>query len=159
MKIIYLIRHAKSAWNDSTITDYERVLNKRGLKDVSFMAKRLIELNFNSGLIICSPAKRTHQTLELIPKNIPILFDSSIYEASLNDLTGLIQKLPNEHCEVSIIGHNPSLTYLSNYLTNDFIDNMPTCSIVKIELEIDNWNEIVNGIGIKKYFIYPKAFN
>ncbi|PCJ28311.1 MAG: phosphohistidine phosphatase [Flavobacteriales bacterium] len=159
MKALYLIRHAKSDWNNPDLTDYERPLNKRGFKDAPFMAKKLLELNFNPGLIVASPAQRTSSTAELISKNTSVLYENSIYEASLNDLTTLISALPNENSEIALIGHNPSITTLSNYLTNDIIRNMPTCSIIKIELEIEHWNEIIQGIGIQKFFIYPKAFN
>ncbi len=158
MKTLYLIRHAKSDWKNPALTDSERPLNKRGLRDAPFMAKKLNELSFNPDLIVCSPAQRTKTTAELISKSTSCLYDASIYEASLNDLTHLINSLPNEKTAIAIIGHNPSITNLSNYLTNDFISNMPTCSIVKIELEIDSWNETIQGIGTKKYFIYPKAF-
>lgn len=159
MKTLYLIRHAKSDWNNPALSDFDRPLNKRGLRDAPFMAKKLIELNFNPGLIVCSPAKRTITTSELISNRTSTFYVDTIYEASLSDLTNIINTLPYEHTEIAIIGHNPSITMLSNYLTNDYIDNMPTCSVVKIELEIDNWNEVIEGIGTKKYFIYPKAFN
>ena len=122
------------------------------------MANKLDELSFSPSLIICSPAKRTMLTSELLAKDTSTLFINSIYEASLNDLVHIINTLPNKHNEIAMIGHNPSITKLSNYLTDDYIDNMPTCSVVKIELEIDNWNETIQGIGTKKYFIYPKMF-
>lgn len=159
MKTLYLIRHAKSDWDNSSLTDFERPLNKRGLQNAPFMAEKLMELNFNPGLIVCSPAQRTTSTAELISKTTSTLYIDSIYEAALDDLIHLINKFPNEYDEMAIIGHNPSITKLSNYLTDDLINNMPTCSIIKVELEIDNWNEIVQGIGTKKFFIYPKAFN
>lgn len=160
MKILYLIRHAKSDWNNPELTDFERILNKKGLKDVPFMAKKLNESAFNPVHIICSSSQRTRTTVKLICNEInyplkDVCFDSSIYEASLTTLISIINLLPNNKDEIAIIGHNPSITDLSNYLTTEHIGNMPTCSIVKIKLEIDNWNEIVNGIGIQKFFIYP----
>ncbi len=158
MKALYLIRHAKSDWNNPSLSDFDRPLNKRGFRDAPFMAEKLGDLNFNPGLIVCSPAQRTTTTAEIISKNASILYDSSIYEASLSDLMHLINFLPNEHETIAIIGHNPSMTSLANYLTGDFIANMPTCSIVKVEFDIDNWNEVIQGMGTQKYFIYPKAF-
>ena len=158
MKILYLIRHVKSDWNDPALTDFERPLNKRGFKDAPFMIKKLDELNFNPDFIVCSPAQRTKTTAQLMVNSVSTLYNSSIYEASLNELIQVVNFLPNNHKEIALIGHNPSITNLSNYLTDDFIDNMPTCSIVKIELEIDNWDEITQGIGTKKFFIYPKSF-
>ena len=158
MKILYLIRHAKSDWDNDSQTDFERPLNKRGLRDIPIMADKLSALNFNPSLIFCSPAQRTTTTSELIVEGKNIIFDKSIYEASLNDLTRLINEFPDEQSEMALIGHNPAMTYLSNYLTNDYISNMPTCSVVKIELEVDSWEEIIQGIGTQKFFIYPKMF-
>tara|TARA_B100000809_G_C15136148_1_gene530677 strand:- start:2866 stop:3360 length:495 start_codon:yes stop_codon:yes gene_type:complete len=163
MKTLYLIRHAKSDWKNTELTDFERPLNKRGLKDAPFMSEKLKELAFNPDHIISSPSQRTTTTAKLICEEInyplkDVCFDQSIYEASTNTLISLINLLPNNKNEIVIIGHNPSITELSNYLTDDYIGNMPTCSIVKIELEIDNWNEIVRGIGSQIFFIYPKAF-
>jgi len=163
MKTLYLIRHAKSDWKPD-LTDFKRPLNKRGIKDTPFMAKKLIELEFNPELIICSSAQRTTATAQLICEEInypqeEILFNQSIYESSIDNLISLINQFPNKNNEIALIGHNPSITMLANYLTGNYIGNMPTCSIVKIELEIDNWNEVIEGIGIQKYFIYPKAFS
>jgi phosphohistidine phosphatase len=159
MKTVYLIRHAKSDWNNPELTDYERPLNKRGLTDLPIMAEKLLGLNFNPQLIVSSPAQRAMNTAELISKEKSILFDSSIYEASLEDLIHLINLLPEKHNEIAIVGHNPSMTYLSNYLTGNTISNMPTCSVIKIEMEIDDWNQIVEGIGTQIYFIFPKMYS
>ncbi len=159
MKTLYLIRHAKSDWNTTAQTDFERPLNKRGLKDAPMMANKLIDLNFNPTATYCSPAQRTTTTSELILNTANIIFEKTIYEASLKDLTNLINKFADEHSEIAIIGHNPAISYLSNHITGDFISNMPTCSVVKIELEIDSWAETTQGSGTQKFFIYPKMFS
>jgi len=158
MKTIYLIRHAKSDWNTSAPTDFERPLNKRGLRDAPIIANELKTLNFAPTLVLCSPAQRTTATSELIVKDKKVIFEQSIYEASLKDLTILINDVPNKHSEIALIGHNPSITYLSNHLTGEYISNMPTCSVVKIVLEVDSWMEVIAGIGTQKFFIYPKMF-
>jgi len=163
MKTLYLIRHAKSSWKNIDSTDFDRVLNKRGIHDAPLIGKKLHELNFNPELIVSSPAKRTTITSQLVCEEVNysfenIKFEPSIYEASLTQLKQLINLFPHEYHEVALIGHNPGITFLSNYLTDDFISNIPTCGVVKIELEIDNWNEIIQGIGLKKDFIYPKMY-
>ena len=164
MKTIYLIRHAKSDWNNPILTDYERPLNKRGKTDAPFMGKKLNELKPNIDLVLSSPAKRAYQTSKAIAKEInynfdSIKFDESIYHSSHQNLNAVINNLPSNHNSIALIGHNPGLTIYSNYLTNNYIDNIVTGGIVKIELEIDNWNEIVEGIGSKIFYIYPKMYN
>jgi phosphohistidine phosphatase len=159
MKTLYLIRHAKSDWKTDITSDFERPLNKRGLSDATMMAKKLQDLHFNPSIIFCSPAQRTITTSELITKEVKIIFKKNIYEASLKDLTQLLNEFPDEHSEVALIGHNPSMTYLLNYLTGDLIQNIPTCSVVKIELEINSWKEITQHIGTQKFFISPKMYS
>ena len=163
MKTLYLIRHAKANWKKPKETDFERDLSKEGVQEISSIANKLTALSFKPEQIVCSSAKRTRETAELICSKIKhpiqdVKFDSSIYESSLSNLISLINSLPNSHNEIAIIGHNPSITHLSNYLTANLLGNIPTCSVIKIELEINAWNEIIEGIGIQKYFIYPQTF-
>ena len=70
MKRLYLIRHAKSSWKDSSLDDFERPLNKRGRRDAPFMGKRLYRHHVRPDLVISSPAKRAISTSQLIAKEI-----------------------------------------------------------------------------------------
>lgn len=163
MKVIHLIRHAESISETPTIQDFLRTLTEIGKRDSHFMAKKLNELNLAPDVIICSPAKRTTDTAKVFAKELAfdfdnIIFDKRIYESNLKQLLEILNETPNYINDLILIGHNPTLTQLSNYLTNDYIDNIPTCGIVKIELEIDDWQHIIEGIGRKIFFIYPKMF-
>ena len=163
MKTIYLIRHAKSSWDNSALSDFNRTLNERGKANAPLMGKKLIEENTVIDCLISSPAKRTTETSLLMGKelNYPsekIIFDQRIYEASLSDLIKVLNEIPNQFSNVAIIGHNPAISQLFNYLTDEDLHHFPTCGIGKIELEIDQWLEIVKGIGRKIFFIYPKMF-
>lgn len=164
IKTVYLIRHAKSDWNSAELSDFERPLNKRGKKDAPFMGEKIKELNVHPDIIIASPAKRALETITAISSEInypfdKIVFDKSIYHSSVQNLIELLNNIDNSYSTLFLVGHNPGLTYLSNYLTNDYIDNIVTCGIVKIELEIGNWNEIIEGIGRKIFYLYPKMYN
>lgn len=163
MKTVYLIRHAKSDWNTSAQTDFERPLNKRGKNDAPLIAEQLNQLDFKVDTMYISPAKRTTETTELIyrslnnkPNNTKLI--NKLYHASLEDLSGLINDLSEAENSIAIVTHNPGITYFSNYLTDYYIDNIVTCGVVRIDLEIDSWQEVVKGIGTKKYYIYPKMF-
>ena len=163
MKVIYLIRHAKSDWNNVNLTDFNRPLNKRGKRNAPFMGQKLNELTPSLDLIIASPAKRALQTVKAICKEInynesEIRFDESVYHSSFQNLNSIINDLDNSINTIALVGHNPGLTNFSNYLTNNYIDNIVTCGIVKIEFDIDNWNEIIEGLGTKVFYIYPKIY-
>ena len=160
MKTFYLIRHAKSDWNTPT-SDFERPLNNKGKRSALIMAKKLHELNFRPNIIISSPAKRALQTSLVFANELDygatnIVFDNLIYEASLDNLISIINNISSIHQNAILVGHNPGITELANYLTGNFISAVPTCCVIKIELEVDNWNEVVSGIGLEKLYTYPK---
>jgi len=163
MKTTYLIRHAKSSWENPTLSDFNRPLNERGKANAPLMGKKLAEEKTVIDCLISSPAKRTTKTSLLICKelNYPhekIIFDERIYESSLIDLIMVVNEIPNQFNNVALIGHNPAISQLFNYLTDEDLHHFPTCGIGKIELEIDQWSEIIKGIGRKIFFIYPKMF-
>lgn len=163
MKTIHLIRHAKSSWKNTALDDFSRALNERGRRDAPFMAEELKKSAYHPDYILCSPAKRTTKTADFFAEKlnfnqININFEQRIYEASLKTLLEILNEIPNHYNNIALIGHNPAITQLSNYLTNDYIDNIPTSGIVKIEMDIDDWQHIIEGIGRKLFFIYPKMF-
>ena len=160
MKTFYLIRHAKSDW-DTPTSDFERPLNNKGKRSALIMAKKLHKLNFRPNIIISSPAKRALQTSLVFANELDygatnIVFDNLIYEASLDNLISIINNISSIHQNVILVGHNPGITELANYLTGNFINAVPTCSVIKVELEVDNWDEVVHGIGLEKFYISPK---
>jgi phosphohistidine phosphatase len=163
MKTIYLIRHAKSSWDNPALSDFNRTLNERGKANAPLMGKKLVEEDAVIDCFISSPAKRTTETSLSIANemNYPskkIIFDERIYESSLIDLIKVANEIPNQFNNVALIGHNPSISQLFNYLAGEDLHHFPTCGIGKVELEIDQWSEIVKGIGRKIFFIYPKMF-
>lgn len=163
MKTLFLIRHAKSSWDDPNKDDFDRPLNERGKRNAPFMGKLLKKENILPDLIISSPAKRAIATAKIIadetgyPKN-KIHTDSKIYEAAINDLLEIINSIQKEHKTVFLFGHNPTLTDFLNYLTNAGIGNIPTCGVAEIEFSFNSWKEISRETGILKRFEYPKKF-
>jgi phosphohistidine phosphatase len=161
MKRLYLIRHAKSSWKEAMVTDFERPLNKRGKRDAPLMAKRLKSYQIQPDLLISSPAKRAAKTAKIIAEEIDfprkrIVYDESIYEAGVSSLVHVIRHLENSVNHVMLVGHNPGLTMVANFLTNTVIENIPTCGIVCVEFPTDCWEEIEAGNGTIVFFDYPK---
>lgn len=160
-KVLFLIRHAKSDWSISGQDDFERKLNSRGLQDAPIMGKHLKSLHVSPDIIISSPAERAKITAEFIAEQLDyslekIEFEEEIYEASPRTLLRLINNLDNKLDYVAMVGHNPTFTYIAEYLTKNEIGNMPTCSVVKINFEIDEWAEVSEGLGELIWFEYPK---
>ena len=162
MKQLILIRHAKSSWDDPSLPDLERPLNERGKKDVPVMAKRLSEKIKRIDCFVSSPAKRAMQTCKRLTKALgfkkkKIVEEPALYEAGEENFYKVVEKFKNKWDSVAIISHNPGLTSFANSLTGTKVDDMPTCSVMAIKLEIDNW---VDFRAAKKefwFFDYPGA--
>ncbi len=162
MKRLYLIRHAKSSWNELDLADIDRPLNKRGKRDAPFMGKRLKEGHkANPDLILSSPAKRALRTAKIIAKEIDypkgkIEIKDSLYGSGVQGMLNVIHYLDNSLNEVMLFGHNPDITSLANYLSDQNFDNIPTCGIFCVEFDIQSWKDVKEGKGIFKFFDFPK---
>ena len=162
MKTLYLARHAKSFWGDQSQLDFDRPLNKRGKRDAPFMGEVLRDKKVKPDLIICSPAKRTKRTAIEIADKIrypekKIQFDEKLYEASSNTILGLIKKIDEKIESLMIFGHNPGLTLLNNYISDKYLDNIPTCGIVALQSE-KKWSEIGKNSFKQLFYEYPKLY-
>ncbi len=161
MKKLYIIRHAKSSWKDSSLDDFDRGLSKRGKKDIKLMAKWLKEKGCYPDIIISSPAKRAKKTSKKIVKILGIdkkmlKYDRRIYEASREDLLRVLKDCDNSYENLFLVGHNPSLNELAEFLSNSVIFNIPTSGIFCIGFDIKKWSEIDRVKGKVIFFEYPK---
>ncbi|MEW6651839.1 MAG: histidine phosphatase family protein [Bacteroidota bacterium] len=163
MKYIYLIRHAKSSWDNPAQTDFERALNERGIKDAPKMAQLLKSKNVKPDFIVSSPAVRAFTTAEIFaekfgfPESI-ISADARIYEASTRELSEVVQQLSDDYKTVFLFGHNPSISNFANLISSKPIVDMPTCAIVGLELNIDGWNNLEKFCGKLILHEYPKKW-
>ena len=162
MKILYLARHAKSYWKDQSIPDFDRPLNSRGKRDAPFMGEVLKDKKVIPDLIISSPAKRTKKTALEIASKIgysekKILYNEELYEASSNTIMKVLNKIDEKYNSVMIFAHNPGLTLLNNHISNNYIENIPTCGIVALQLDI-KWNELSKNTCKFLFFEYPKLY-
>lgn len=154
-KTLYLVRHAKSDWSTGK-ADFNRPLNKRGRRDAPEMGRRLKTRSGIPELIVCSPAERARQTLELLDLGTDAVFNENIYEASAGDLLETIHSLDDRYGSAMLIGHNPSMAWLASELTGEHLEHMPTCTIATIELDCDRWSDISLGPAKLIDLDYPK---
>ena len=161
MKTLYLVRHAKSSWDDPGLKDYDRPLNKRGKKDAPKMGKHLKMIGVSPDLILTSPAKRAKTTAKYIAEKIEYPFEKiveekEIYHADVNELLDVIKDIDDSNDTIIMVGHNPGFTDLANYLTTTRIDNIPTTGIFCVEFDVNSWEKIHKESGEFKLFDYPK---
>ncbi|NLD17370.1 MAG: histidine phosphatase family protein [Tissierellia bacterium] len=136
MKTLYLLRHAKSSWGDSELSDFDRPLNNRGLKEAREIAEHMAENEYIPELILCSTAKRTRKTLEEILKALKFEGEAnyleSLYLASSNTIGEAIKSVNVE--SLLVIGHNPGIeNFLNEIINEDLI--MKTSQLAVIDME------------------------
>ena len=159
MRILYLLRHAKSSWADATLRDFDRPLKKRGREAAERIGHRIAEETISNPLVICSPAVRTRETAEIVlgSANLQVepRFDERIYEASLRELVQIITEIPDDREVAIMIGHNPGFEELLSFLTDEH-RRMPTCALAKIRVGDVSWKDVRAGEGSLEWFIAPK---
>jgi phosphohistidine phosphatase len=165
VKKLYLIRHAKSSWDNSEIDDFNRPMNSRGEKDAPKMGRRLKEKRLTPDIVVSSPAVRTLDTCKIICgvlgfNTTKIIENKSLYHASeeeiLKVVRGLKDRKADEEENVLLFGHNPGLTDFANRLLDEQILNIPTAGIVCAELAIKKWRDVDWGCGKMLFFDFPK---
>ncbi|NQV69578.1 MAG: histidine phosphatase family protein [Pseudohongiella sp.] len=161
MKTLYLLRHAKSSWDDPDLKDFERPLAERGLNDISVMAERLLNRQKPLGSIICSPAVRTKLTAKLLAEQIKFPADGissnpELYFAGASMFLKAASLVDEDWDSAMLVGHNPAITDFANEMANTDIDKIPTCGLVELSLPIDNWSDIQFGSATLVDFDYPK---
>jgi phosphohistidine phosphatase len=163
MKKLFIIRHAKSSWDNMDLRDFDRPLNERGLKDAPYMGKRLKEHGIHPDLMVSSPAVRALATCRALARELDypedkIRIDKRLYHAAEEQLLTVLKECRKFHdpAVLVVVGHNPGLTGFTNRLLDDSIDNIPTCGIVAGELKIRSWEEVDWGCGERRFFETPK---
>lgn len=164
MKTLLLMRHAKSSHYEVGVSDFDRPLNERGKADAPEMGKRLLKKLMIPDIIVSSPAKRALKTAKLVAEQIgydekKIDLQSDIYEADIADLVHVIRSLDDKYEIALIFGHNPGFTGLVGYLTNTFIENLPTSGIAAIQFDMATWKQISSGKGTTLWIDYPKSLH
>lgn len=167
MKLLYLLRHAKSSWDDPDLDDFDRPLNKRGRKSAKAMAAFFRQTSITPETILCSPAKRTRETLKHLAPALgraPVQLDRRIYEASYQTLLLCLADLPAETNSALLIGHNPGLERLALYLMSDhghgpgvarLHDKYPTGSLAILSAPADRWDHLKVGSCRLDDFVRP----
>jgi phosphohistidine phosphatase len=164
MHVLYLLRHAKSSWADPTIADRERPLAPRGRRDAKRIARHLRRLGCEPGLVLCSSAVRTRETLELLRPAVgaaTVVFEEELYAASCEELLARIRLVPDAVASVMLIGHNPGLQQLALALSaageelEQLEAKFPTAALATLVLP-KAWSRLAPADATLATFVVPK---
>ena len=158
---LLLVRHAKSSWSNTSLADFDRPLNKRGVSNAPLMGQRIREYGLHLDAIITSTAERAQETSKLIAKEMAyeiedIDLEPDLYHASREVFINILSKQQNRN--IAMVGHNPGIQDFSYWLSSEPTVNFPTCGVIHISFSLDNWTEISKNSGKAMRFEYPKMF-
>ena len=168
MKTLYLLRHAKSSWDDSSLSDHDRPLNERGRAAAPRIGAHMRGAGYLPDLVLCSTATRTRQTLDAVLAELgvesAIEFQEDLYLAGPSEMLDLMAAVPDTVESVLMVGHNPGTGVLAAALSGDgppaeihrMMGKFPTAGLAIIELSIDRWKDIESGCGSLREFVRPR---
>ena len=169
MKMVLLLRHAKSDWSDPMLADFDRPLANRGFKDAPRMGEVLARFDCVPDRILASPAKRAKQTTELVAQACgykkSVQWVDHFYGGASEDLIAALQDLPPNVERPLLVGHNPTmeetvadLLYTGdNGWSSDSAIRIPTAGLVCLELEdFVDWGNLEPGDATLRWFLIPR---
>ena len=155
MKTLLLLRHAKSSWEDRSLSDHDRPLSERGERDAPRMGQLLRSEGLWPDLILSSTARRARRTAELLvadpdedapDDDTDLRYLSELYLADPEDYLVAVRRVGGRAESVLVVGHNPGLEMLLQSLTDEW-HRLPTAALARIDLPIDAWTDLEPGGG------------
>jgi len=167
MRQLYMLRHAKSCWDDPSVDDFDRPLNKRGKKAAKLMAAHLRHEQLRPAVVLCSAARRTTETLDLqgdALEGVSVSIEREIYEAAKGKLLARLRRLDDHLGSAMLIGHNPGLARLAEALCGGHGEakslarlaaKLPTGTLLTLETNVGHWAELEDGCCRLVSFVTP----
>ena len=167
MLTLSLLRHAKSSWKDPTIPDHDRPLNARGKTEAPLMGKAVAKHGLAPDLVLCSTARRTRDTLELVlpelKKEPKIVYEDGLYHGTPQEMLDLLREVPPSASQVLLVGHNPELQSFAldligsgaKHLKDRLETKYPTAGLVVLRFQAGDWKDVAVNSGKLELFLAP----
>jgi phosphohistidine phosphatase len=163
---LWLLRHAKSSWDDSDMEDVDRPLAPRGARAGDRVRDNHDAEGIRPELVLCSSSLRTRETLaRILPglgPELTVRIESSIYSFEADELLDRLRAIPADVGSVMLVGHNPALQELATTLAadGDRLDELrkgfPTAALAELDLPISSWAGLASGSGRLERFVVPR---
>ncbi len=160
MKKLYLIRHAKSSWKEEDLSDFDRPLKGRGVRDAHSTGQWLAQQGDFPELIISSPATRAMHTALIFAQELQysmgqVRIEAALYHGGIEDIYEALAKVDNDVESVFLFGHNPTITNFVNQSIDHNIDNVPTTGVACLSFDRKFWAELGHEAELV-FFDFPK---
>lgn len=168
MPTLFLLRHAKSSWDDPTVPDHERPLAPRGVRGAKQIAEHLSSGGIRPELVLCSSARRTRETLALVRAalgtRVDVRIDDGLYEADASRLIDRLRRVESQADSVMLVGHNPGLQDLAALLAGGGDEDamtqlhrkFPTAALATLDTGPTAWDELGPRCASLRSLVTPK---
>lgn len=165
MKVLGVLRHAKSDWSDATLHDFDRGLNQRGRRGAAVMGRHIAQYGVTWDRVIASPAERVRRTWEASGLSGAVEWERAAYLADGDSLIALLRAKAGESHAALLIGHNPGLQEVILSLVapesrethyDEVAEKYPTAAFAVLELDIADWADCAPGCGRIVHFVRPR---
>ncbi len=168
MLTLSLLRHAKSSWKNPTLPDHERPLNSRGKAAAPVMGKAMANHGLVPDLVLCSTARRTRDTLDLVLPELKaepkVVYEDGLYHGTPNEMLAILQAAPGNAGHILLVGHNPELQRFvldligsgPKHLKDRIEAQLPTAALVVIRFMFGAWKDIGLNEGKLELFLTPR---
>jgi phosphohistidine phosphatase len=157
---LYLLRHAKSSWDDPSLADHDRPLSPRGRKAAKRISAYLRREQIHVALVLCSSARRAHETLDLVAPPGEIRIEPDLYGARADELLERLRRVSDEIDAAMLIGHEPAIRDLAVGLIGVGSElaerKFPTAALATLTFT-GPWGTLEPGQAELAAFITPKA--
>ena len=163
---LWLLRHAKSSWDDPDMEDVDRPLAPRGKRAADRIRDYLDAERIRPELVLCSSALRTRETLgRVLPglgPEMTVRIEPSLYSFEADQLLDRLREVPGDVGSVMLIGHNPAMQELGSVLAaeGDRLDELrkgfPTAALAELDVPVGSWEELKPGSGRLERFVLPR---
>lgn len=160
MKTLFVVRHAKSSWKFEELSDVDRPLKGRGIRDAKTVADYLASNDVMPDVVYSSPATRALHTALIFCRRLgypfaDIQIRDSLYLTEVADMIEVVRSAPNTADTLMLFGHNPTIVNFINKLADKKIGHMPTTGLVSLQFDIEKWIDMDGNAEIAM-FEYPK---
>jgi len=169
-KQLFVLRHAKSSWEDPGLDDHDRPLAPRGRRAVKLLGQHIHDSGITPDLVLCSSSRRTLETLESVAPGGDVLIEPELYAASASEIIERLRQVPDEVWSVMVIGHNPASQTLvlrlvgddpagsdGSYLS-DVQRKFPTGALATLSFTCA-WSELAPGRAQLAAYVRPKSLH
>jgi phosphohistidine phosphatase len=159
-KVLHVVRHAKSSWENDGIADIDRTLKPKGIRNAYETARKLKLIDHIPDMIVSSPADRALHTAIIFARVFEYPLESLqinevLYESSKDHILDFIRDFDDSKHSLMIFGHNPDVTNIVNYFIRKAVNEIPTTGVTTLMFTCDTWKKIAPENMDKHLFYFP----